>query len=128
MADYPAFYAKIDEYKKRPFVWGEADCCLFVADALIALTGTDYAAPFRGKYTTATGAMKALAPYGGLSGYLDSVFQRVPVNMAQRGDIIMAGDGVYSAGIVAGRDIWFMDNDGVKPFDRKQGKLAWRVL
>lgn len=35
---------------RRPFVWGEADCALFVADWVRLCTGSDPAANLRGRY------------------------------------------------------------------------------
>jgi len=35
-----------------PFEWGTFDCCLFAANAVREMTGKDFAAPFRDKYTT----------------------------------------------------------------------------
>lgn len=125
---YPAFYAMIEDYKTRPFEWGEADCCLFVADALAALYGKDYAAPFRGKYTTEKGAYKLLKKYDGIEGYLDGLFERVPVAFAQRGDIIKVGDTAFSVGIVSGREAYFMDVNGVKNIPTSKGVIAWRTV
>ena len=39
-----------------PFEWGTFDCCLFAANAVREMTGKDFAAPFRDKYTTEKGA------------------------------------------------------------------------
>lgn len=37
----------------RPFVWGECDCCLAVANVLVTLGAEDVAAPWRGTYDSA---------------------------------------------------------------------------
>ncbi len=42
------------------FVWGETDCCMNAANAVRACTDFDPAAAFRGRYTTATGALRVL--------------------------------------------------------------------
>ena len=39
--------------ERQPFVWGTNDCALFAADAALAMTGHDFAAPFRGLLGTA---------------------------------------------------------------------------
>jgi hypothetical protein len=36
----------------RPFEWGKWDCCLFVADALLAIIGRDLAEGLREKYSS----------------------------------------------------------------------------
>ena len=54
----------LQENLDTPFKWGTFDCCLFAANAVHAMTGKDFAEPFRGKYTTEKGAAKALIKYG----------------------------------------------------------------
>ena len=65
---HPDWHVRLDTFIREnlltPFEWGKFDCCLFVADAVEAMTGTDFAAPFRGRYTTATGSARALKKYG----------------------------------------------------------------
>ncbi len=73
---------------ERPFLWGENDCCLFAADCCAAVCGVDPAADYRGRYTTETGAKRALAKrHGSLEAAWDACFQRVEPAMAQRGDV-----------------------------------------
>lgn len=50
-----------------PFAWGVNDCCLFAADAVIALTGDDVAADVRGTYSDALGAGRLIEARGGLA-------------------------------------------------------------
>lgn len=52
------------EHKNKPFAWGENDCCLFAANAVLTLTGNDLAPEFRGKYSTKVGAARALKKHG----------------------------------------------------------------
>jgi hypothetical protein len=56
----PRLHAALDAAANRPFQHGQHDCCLFIADVVLVLTGHDFGAPFRGKYRTAAGAMRAL--------------------------------------------------------------------
>ena len=128
MDDYTAFYAILDDYKQRPFVWGDSDCSLFVADCLLALKSVDYAAPFRGKYDNQKTAYKALKKYGGIDGYLNGLFEAIPPNLARRGDIIKVGGDLFSVGISAGQTTWFMDEAGIKNIPTKLGVAAWRVV
>jgi hypothetical protein len=64
----------IDAAASKPFVWGEHDCCLFACDCILAVTGVDPAAPFRGKYSSKTGAVKALRDY---AGNLEDVVEKI---------------------------------------------------
>lgn len=72
----------------EPFAWGRHDCCLFAADAVLAVTGHDPAADLRGAYTTAAGAARVLEPFGGVAGVAIARAGRVvPVALAQPGDV-----------------------------------------
>jgi hypothetical protein len=56
----------IEEKRSEPFAWGSNDCCLFAADWVQIATGHDIAAQWRGSYTTALGARRALDEGGGI--------------------------------------------------------------
>ena len=60
---------KLSEYIigriNTPLVWGVSDCCLFVADALHAMTGKDIASWFRGEYSTRGKAFEMLRKFAG---------------------------------------------------------------
>lgn len=89
---------------KIPFEWGTQDCCLFAASAVEAMTGTDIAAEFRGKYTTKLGAWRAISKITGGTTVGDAVAYCAEKHglveytnplMAKRGDLVLienAGD------------------------------------
>ncbi len=77
-----------------PFTWGSHDCCLFAADAVIAVTGVDPAAEWRGRYSSEAEAL-ALQGEGGLEGIVATGLaafgaMECPVRLAQRGDCVLA--------------------------------------
>lgn len=120
--------AVIRAAEKRPFLWGEHDCCLFAADCAEAMTGDNFADGWRGTYDSETGAKKALLRCGGslekvLSKYLDEV----PVKMAQRGDVaVVENAGTRCAGVIYGGAVWVPGEEGlvclrIKPLS------TWRV-
>lgn len=53
--------------QRMPFQWGVNDCALFASDCVLALTGKDFAKPWRG-YNTELGANELLQKHGGLEG------------------------------------------------------------
>ncbi len=63
VARFQRFYA---EQRDREFVWGQADCSLFVADWAIALGHLDPAAHLRDQYDTALGCRRLLRKHGGI--------------------------------------------------------------
>ena len=120
--------AVIRAAEKRPFLWGEHDCCLFAADCAEAMTGDDFADGWRGTYDSETGAKKALLRGGGsLENVLAKYLDEVPVKMAQRGDIaIVENAGTRCAGVIYGGAVWVPGETGlvclrIKPLS------TWRV-
>lgn len=118
-------------FENQPFEWGKADCCLFAADAVIAMTGVDHAKDFRGKYTTEIGAKRLLSKKGGLETFLDTRLKVIPVDYVQRGDVVLIRtDTGPTLGIYwSGRSAWMQGLDGVKLFMEIKARIikAWRV-
>lgn len=81
----------------RPFSYGENDCCTFVCDCILAMTGTDVYADFRGKYhdlKTSLLAMKSVCGSASIEAVAEYVtkqhnMKEVPVLFAQRGDVLL---------------------------------------
>ena len=81
--------AYIEAAAARPFGWGRFDCQLFIAEWVLARTGKDPAAPWRGRYHTALGAKRILNRHGGPLGLLETGLGAVGL---QRTDDPQAGD------------------------------------
>ncbi|AWC83134.1 DUF6950 family protein [Enterobacter cloacae] len=120
--------AVIRAAEKRPFLWGEHDCCLFAADCAEAMTGDNFANGWRGTYDSETGAKKALLRGGGsLENVLAKYLDEVPVKMAQRGDIaVVENSGTRCAGVIYGGAVWVPGEAGlvclrIKPLS------TWRI-
>ena len=120
--------AVIRAAEKRPFLWGEHDCCLFAADCAEAMTGENFADGWRGTYDSETGAKKALLRGGGsLEKVLAKYLDEVPVKLAQRGDIaVVENADNRCAGVIYGGAVWVPGEAGlvclrIKPLS------AWRV-
>lgn len=120
--------AVIRAAEKRPFLWGEHDCCLFAADCAEAMTGDNFADGWRGTYDSETGAKKPLLRGGGsLEKVLAKYLDEVPVKMAQRGDIaVVENAGTRCAGVIYGGAVWVPGEEGlvclrIKPLS------TWRV-
>lgn len=92
------FDAHLNAIARKPFAWGEHDCCLFAADAIQSFTGIDIAADFRGKYTDKLSAFKAIRAITGGNTVADAaawcaakhglVELQHPL-CAQRGDLVV---------------------------------------
>ncbi|WP_373962482.1 DUF6950 family protein [Kosakonia sacchari] len=114
--------------EKRPFSWGENDCCLFSADCALAMCGEDFAAVLRGTYHTETGAKKVLLRNGGtLEKVLGRFLDEVPVKLAQRGDIaVVENNGARCAGVVYSGVVWVPGSAGLVSL-RVKPLSVWRV-
>src|ERR1700691_1270088 len=88
--------AHIISSREAKFRWGHFDCALFAAGAIHAMTGTDLAADFRGKYHDEAGGRpffaRAMAHPGGVLRLVDLVF-------AARGDLVLTNNGSTEPGL-----------------------------
>jgi hypothetical protein len=116
----------------KPFVWGNHDCCLFVANYLKMITGVDYAAEYRGKYTTAVGAARALKRHGGgdVLSMMNSKFISIRPSFAQRcGMVCYEFDGMgNTVGLCVGEKSAFVALSGdIVYVPTLDCHSAWRV-
>lgn len=106
----------LHESARKPFVEGEHDCALFLAGGVHAMTGVDFAAAFRGKYTTTKGGLKLLREEGFVD-HADLARQRLaqkPVAMAFEGDgAVIQESRVPALGIVQGAAIYVLRETGL---------------
>ncbi|MCG7549197.1 hypothetical protein [Pseudoalteromonas sp. Of7M-16] len=110
----------LDSCEHTPFAWGKFDCCLFVADWLLARNGVDVAADFRGRYRTAIGAKRRLTRLG--FDDIQSVFKHhlkpIEINYAQRGDIaLVEWGGELIGGIVGLGFVYCVTNIGLSALE-----------
>lgn len=121
----------IKNSKKRDFVWGEFDCCLFAADAVLLITGRDYAEPFRGRYTTKIGAARALKNYGGgsIEATLEQQLGHPYIGIGyKRGDVcLVETDQGDAAGIFYSGAVWTTSERGLTALPPSAIKKYWRI-
>jgi hypothetical protein len=130
----------IEARKSEPFSWGINDCCTFTADAILAMTGVDTAAEYRGKtYTTEAAAFAELhAICAGATVEDAAVYAANKYGMtalpsvlfAQRGDLVLlSGPDGLALGIVYlnGKEALFVAPDGLHRIPVKTCTRAWRV-
>ena len=120
--------ALIAERQAQPFAWGGMDCCLWVADAVHAMTGVDHAASVRAHYSTARGARSVLRHFGGLDGAAARAGPPIGPLFAAAGDIGIVHDGERNLLAVCIGEHWMTTGRtglGTLPFTA--GRRAWRV-
>lgn len=119
--DWPSHLdAFLASRRLAPFAWGDNDCVLFAADAVLALTGVDPCAKIRGKYKTARGAASALRKHGGMIAAVEKAtaglgaFAIAPA-FAQRGDIALVQTDLGLTVLVRVADAWIgPGRDGIE--------------
>jgi hypothetical protein len=123
--------------ERVPFRYGVQDCGLFVAGAILAMTGVDTVAELRG-YTNRTQAFQRIADVCGqptmeaAAVYLAKLhgLPEVPVLCAQRGDAVMLRGGRRSSlGIVAmhGTEILTPYRAGLLRLPLSHARRAWHI-
>jgi hypothetical protein len=124
----------------QQFQFSVRDCCLFVCDAIQAMTGTDVAADFRGRYSTAIGAARTIKRVTGTGPTVEDAAVYVTekfgmpkldaVLLAQRGDVVLYdSDAGTILGLVAlnGRDALFVTETAMHRIPLSECRSAWRV-
>ena len=93
------------------FEWGRNDCALFGADVILAITGDDPGAPFRGAYADAEGAARALREIGAgtITRTFDLFLPRRALGFARRGDLVMYKNAI---GVLIGSEALFIGEEG----------------
>lgn len=124
----------IESRRERPFIWGQNDCCLFVADWALIATGFDPAQSYRGVYDSAMQAHRIASEHGGVGGLVAHCLagigaQQIDAAHVTAGDIIIR-DSVLGdcAGIVIGQKAAFVGEYGLTFADIHDDKCAdfWR--
>jgi hypothetical protein len=122
--------------RRRPFVWGQHDCCLFVADVVKAMTGMDMGADIRGRYDSREGAAALIAQTTGGGGfdalaalYADRYgFAEVAPGFAWRGDVALTdADLGPTLGIIIDSSVGHLAPGGLTFLPRALVRRAWRV-
>jgi hypothetical protein len=131
---FPDWRARLLEYlievSRIPFEDGVHDCALFLAGGVNAMTGVDFAAPYRGRYTTLRGGIRILRK----AGFRDHValaeasLPRKPVALANEGDgaCVDTPDGP-ALGIVQGSQIYFLSPAGLGFLPLTSAHTVWEV-
>lgn len=126
--------AAVNVASGRHFRYGTFDCCLFAADVVLAITGTDYAADLRG-YKGRRGAREVMRANGGLVCLLSRLLgESLPAAHARRGDVVfgyvMTAENVVdegAVGICLGRLVVFAAPHGLAFHPRTVCLYCWRI-
>ncbi|AYA63832.1 DUF6950 family protein [Alteromonas sp. RKMC-009] len=116
--------------KHQPFEWGVNDCCLFAADAVLAITGEDPAIQFRNRYSTRLGAARVLKNEGhdNIESAITAMLgEPVPRLSVRRGDVVLVDlNGDMTAGIMFGQ-VLAPGEQGIATVSPLDITTVWRV-
>ena len=115
-------------HQEIEFEWGKKDCCMAVADIFKLYTGWDFAEKFRGKYTTASGSLRALKRYGAgtIEATIDTMMKRTSDPM--RGDLAMVSTSAgESLAIIFSNQAWAMSESGLVSLPMSAVVTSWSV-
>lgn len=117
----------VADHKYREFAWGEADCCLFAAKCVDAMTGSDLYREIRGNYFNEESAKAYIASFGGLEQAVTHWLGE-PTGRATRGDVVLFDGGEGDAvGICLGSEVYAMGPKGLHRVPRRVILKAWHV-
>jgi hypothetical protein len=122
MRRYPDWEARLAAYleglRDQTFAWGKLDCAIFAGGAVEAMTGFDPMRGLRG-YRSEAAAARVLKDRGKgtLVRTVNAMFERVPVGLAHRGDLVLVALQVGQHG----------DREGLIRRPRAEWSKAWRV-
>jgi hypothetical protein len=119
----------------QDFQYGSNDCCLFACDCILAITGIDVAADFRGRYNSELSAARVILAFtegGKLEHLAEKIaaqhgIEEVKPMFAQRGDIVLIEHDEQQALAVVGMDGWSVIGPGPRQFELIEARRAWRI-
>lgn len=119
---------RLNEYVRAkrdvPFDWATHCCARFAAGAVEAVTGISY---WDAPYTTAAEAARYMLKHDPRD-VLDTLFTRVHVSSAQRGDVVLLRhEERDTLGVCTGQYSAFPGTDGTVLVPTLSATLAWRV-
>jgi hypothetical protein len=113
------------ERREASFEWGTHDCAMFAADAVLAVTGEDPAAEFRGKYKSESGAAKILKT-ANLEALADARFARTERPIVGDIGLVTLPHSGQGALAVYGGQFWHVPGDrGLAQF--RHAIVSWKV-
>ncbi|WP_338445960.1 hypothetical protein V5F89_12495 [Pelagerythrobacter marensis] len=116
--------ATIAEWRVRPFRW-DRDCARWGAAVVIAQTGIDPIAEWRGRYRTKREALELLAEKP-MPVRLDELFPRVHPAMARRGDIALTQKSCLGC-VLGGEALFYFAAGGMTRVPRREWEGVWGV-
>ncbi len=123
----------IDDIKSKPFSWENNECGTgLVGNIVLAITGEDAAAPYRGAYNDAASALRTMkdAGFDNLADLVGSILPEILISEAKIGDIAaikMKSPFGYALGVVNGERVFVLMEEGIGTVDLLECERAYKV-
>jgi hypothetical protein len=118
----------IREHADREFAWARADCCLFIARSIDAMTDSDLETRLSVLYQDEVGGLRLIADHGSLEGAVSQFLGESVEEFANRGDAVLIDGGEGDAvGICIGLHVVAMGPQGLQKLPRTVIRKAWRT-
>lgn len=117
----------LTQWRRSRFIWGETDCVMAVANYVLALTGNDPAATWRGRYHDEAGARALYDLHGGVQGIVRFGLRGIGIHegLPAYGRPVVCRVGDHEvAGLCLGPRVAFMAERGVVE-GRAEVLAAW---
>ncbi len=121
-------HAVVEAHYRLPFEWGKADCCLFAARCVDAMTDREVESQILDYYTDEASAHQFIASFGDLQTTVSQVVGPVSSGRATRGDVVLVDGGQGDAlGICMGGVVLVMTSAGIGEMPRSAVKAVWKI-
>ena len=128
--DWPErLFAHIEAARGVPFAFGAHDCCLWAADAVLAMTDADPIEDIRGQWADEVSALRLLKERGGVEAMVTEYLgDPIAPAFAQRGDVVLhTMSGRDSLGVCVGDRFAAVADVGIEYVPMSAALKAWRV-
>lgn len=124
----PRLAQLVTQRMRHPLRWGVHDCCIWAADAVLAVTGADLADGLRGTYSTQAEAEARLLQLGGLQALCaERLGPVVRTSLAQPGDVGLATvHDVRALVVCGGAQFLAVGSAGLLPVAPASVARVWR--
>ena len=110
----------------EPFVWGQSDCCLCVADCLVLMGLPDPMASYRGRYHSAVGSIRMFVADGGLEAAMTARMQECGYVLSPEGFVGLVETDLGPTVCLKQESFWWAKSEnGAQAYDDRYIYKRW---
>lgn len=121
-------WSAIQRHDQDVFDWGRLDCCLFAAEVVDAMTGSQFVNALQRRYADKRSAARFLKDEGGLESAVTAYLGEPASGRATRGDVVMFNTPAgLCLGICVGQQIAAISSAGLLFFPGRMANKRWAI-